>query len=100
MAPFYWNQVAADRARIAEMTALGEGLTPARTGSVMERFVAAAARDADVYRGLIETVLCTALPQEVLARPGFREKVERYGDADVPHVPGPDRQQLLDLLAA
>jgi 2-polyprenyl-6-methoxyphenol hydroxylase-like FAD-dependent oxidoreductase len=100
VAPFYWNQVAADRARIAEMTALREGLTPTPAGSVMEQFVAAAARDADVYRGFMETVLCMALPQEVLARPGFREKVERYGNVDVPQVPGPDRRQLLDLLAA
>jgi flavin-dependent dehydrogenase len=100
VAPFYWNQVAADRARVAEMTALREGLTPKRTGSMMERFLATAARDADVYRGFMETVLCMALPEEVLARPGFSETIERHGDGDIPPVPGPDRRQLLDLLAA
>jgi hypothetical protein len=48
----------------------------------------------------METVQCMALPQEVLARPGIRETVKRYGDEDIPQVPGPDRRQTLDLLAA
>jgi flavin-dependent dehydrogenase len=53
--PFYRNQVAADRARIAEMTELRAGLAPPAAPSVMARFVAAATRDADVFRALIES---------------------------------------------
>jgi hypothetical protein len=70
-----------------------------RAVSAMTRFVTAAAYDADVFRGLMETVLCVALPQEVLARPAIRSKVEALGDAELPPVPGPDRARLLELLA-
>jgi 2-polyprenyl-6-methoxyphenol hydroxylase-like FAD-dependent oxidoreductase len=100
VAPFYRNQVAADRARIAEMTAIRDGREPPRADSIMARFVAAAAYDPDVFRGLIETVLCMALPQEVLDRPGIKDKIEQYGDAEPPLTPGPDRGELLRLLAA
>ncbi len=97
--PFYRNQVAADRARTAEMTALRDGLVPQAAPSVMDRFAAAAARDADVFRALLETMLCTALPVDVLARPGMREKIERWGSEPAPPTPGPDRTRLLELIA-
>jgi 2-polyprenyl-6-methoxyphenol hydroxylase-like FAD-dependent oxidoreductase len=100
VAPFYRNQVAADRARIAQMTAIRDGREPPRSESIMARFVAAAAYDPDLFRGLIETVLCMALPQEVLERPGIKDKIEQYGDAEPPAMPGPDRGELLRLLAA
>src|SRR6185312_7259083 len=69
VAPFYRNQVAADRARIAEMAALRDGLPPPPRNSMMDRFVRAAGQDAVVFRALLETVLCLALPQQVLRRP-------------------------------
>jgi len=100
VAPFYWNQVAADRARIEEMTALQYDLPLPERDSPMNGFAAAAGHDADVFRGLLETVLCLALPQEVLARPGIRDRIERFGNAATPAPPGPDRSQLLSLLAA
>jgi hypothetical protein len=40
------------------------------------------------------------LPQEVLERPGIRNKIEQYSDAEPPPTPGPDREELLRLLAA
>ncbi|MBV9652060.1 MAG: hypothetical protein JO296_18250 [Pseudonocardiales bacterium] len=43
VAPYYWNQVAADRARIAEITALRDGRPPPERNSVMDRFVKAVA---------------------------------------------------------
>jgi 2-polyprenyl-6-methoxyphenol hydroxylase-like FAD-dependent oxidoreductase len=100
VAPFYRNQVAADRARIGEMTAIRDGLQPPRANSIMARFMAAAGYDPDVFRGLLETILCMALPQEVLERPGMRDKIEQYRDAEAPPTPGPDREELLRLLAA
>jgi hypothetical protein len=60
----------------------------------------AAMHDADAFRAMLETVLRVALPQEVLARPGMASAVERWGSADPGPVPGPDREQLLRLLAA
>ncbi len=89
---------AADRARIAEMSALRDGLVPPASPSVMDRF-AAATRDADVFRAMLETVLCAALPEDVLARPGMRDKIERWGREPAPATPGPDRAQLLALIA-
>jgi 2-polyprenyl-6-methoxyphenol hydroxylase-like FAD-dependent oxidoreductase len=100
VAPFYDNQVAADRLRIAEMAALREGREPPAPPEATRRFLTAAFQDADVFRGFLETVLCTALPQEVLARPDLQRRIERVGDDPVPPLPGPDRRQLLDLLAA
>jgi hypothetical protein len=64
------------------------------------RFAAAARTDPDVFCGLIETVQCTALPQEVLARPVIAQRMAQLGDDRLPPLPGPDRPQLLRLLAA
>jgi 2-polyprenyl-6-methoxyphenol hydroxylase-like FAD-dependent oxidoreductase len=100
VAPFYRNQVAADRVRIAEMAALREGREPPAPPEITRRFLAAARYDADVFRGLLETILCTALPQEVLARPELQHRIAHLGDNPAPPPPGPDRRQLLDLLAA
>ena len=97
--PFYRNQVAADRARFAEMSALRDGLVPPAVPSIMDRFAAAASRDADVFRALLETALCTALPQDVLARPGMRDSIERLGQEPTRPTPGPDRDELLQLIA-
>ena len=99
VAPYYWNQVAADRARVAEMTALREGREPPPPADATRRFLTASRYDADVFRALLETVLCTALPQEVLARPDLQRRIERLGDEPLSSTPGPDREQLLALLA-
>jgi 2-polyprenyl-6-methoxyphenol hydroxylase-like FAD-dependent oxidoreductase len=101
--PFYRNQIAFDRARSAEMAALRSGATAlAPPASPMTRLLAAAGTDADAYRGLIETVVCTALPQEVVRRPAVAAAMDRLPDplGPPPRVPGPDRAQLLELLAA
>lgn len=45
-----------------------------------------------------ETVLCLALPEEVIERPGIREQIEQSGCHSPPPAPGPDRAQLLQLL--
>ena len=67
----------------------------------MAKLVVAAGTDPDAFRALLEIVLCTALPQEVFARPGMPERIER-ACAEAPPRPaaGPDRAQLLALLAA
>jgi hypothetical protein len=56
--------------------------------------------DADVFRGFLEIMSCLALPQEVMSRPGFAERVSELGAAhDPPPPPGPSREQLLALVA-
>ena len=99
VAPFYRNQVAADRLRIAEMAALREGRDPPPPPETTRRFMTAASHDADVFRAMIETVLCAALPQEVLARPEVQRAMAQVGDDPAPPPPGPDRRQLLELVA-
>jgi 2-polyprenyl-6-methoxyphenol hydroxylase-like FAD-dependent oxidoreductase len=100
VAPFYWNQIAADRLRIAEMHALRDGREPPPPDPVITRLGHAAGRDLDVFRGMVEMLTCLALPQEVFARPDMAAKVEAFG-SDVPmQLPGPDRTELMDLLTA
>ena len=77
----------------------GRPLPPA--DSPMARLVIAAGTDPDAFRALLETVLCTALPREVLARPGMLERIDRACTDALPRpAPGPDRRRLLELLAA
>lgn len=99
--PFYRNQIATDRIRLAQMRAIGEGLEPARDESPMARFAAVAAHDADLFRNLLEMIQCLALPQDVLERPGVAEKLDRLtAEVEPRPLPGPDRDQLLAILAA
>lgn len=98
-APFYRDQISADHVRLEEMTALREGRPWSPPDSPMSRLVNAAAWDPDAFRAFLATVLCLALPQDVLTRPGIRDTIERIGDKTPPPFPGPDRQRLLQLLA-
>jgi 2-polyprenyl-6-methoxyphenol hydroxylase-like FAD-dependent oxidoreductase len=100
VAPFYWNQITADRARLAEMTALRRDRPWSPADSPMSRLASAASYNADVFRALMETIMCLALPQEVIQRPGIKDTIERLGPNAPPPAPGPDRQQLLQLLSA
>jgi 2-polyprenyl-6-methoxyphenol hydroxylase-like FAD-dependent oxidoreductase len=96
--PFYRNQIAADRARIAEMDALRVGSEPPPEDPATRAVRAAMMHDPDVFRGVIETVLCLALPQEVFARSGFMDKVAAFSGESPMAIPGPSRTELLDLV--
>jgi len=96
--PFYRSQMAADRARLAEIDALRRGLAPPPPDPVFAGLVAAAGHDPDAFRGLLDMLLCLAYPEQVLARPAVRAAVAAAG-APVP-LPAPDRARLLELLAA
>ena len=103
LAPFYWNQLAADHARLEAMAALREGRTvDVRSPSILPPQYADAARamlyDADVFRAVLETLGCLALPQEVFARPGIWDKVQATVGEPI-SLPGPTRTELLALLA-
>jgi flavin-dependent dehydrogenase len=98
VAPFFRNQVAADTTRIAEMRAHQRG-EPPPVDERRARFMSAAMKDADVFRGLMDTVFCLAFPEQVLARPGIAEKVSALGTTDPPPLMGPTRTELLELIA-
>ena len=104
LTPWYRATVAFDRGRRAQVEAIREGRpasepdTPA--AKTTAALVAAVRHDPDVFRGFLDIMSCLALPQEVMARPGFAERVSELAAAhDAPPPPGPSREQLLALLA-
>jgi flavin-dependent dehydrogenase len=97
--PYYRDQVAADRARFAEMDAIRQGLPPPPPDPATARFLSAAMTDADVFRALVETVVCLGAPGEVLARPAIRDRLARAASAP-PRSPALGRPELLKLLDA
>jgi len=98
VAPFYRNQIAADRARIAEMYALEEGAPLPAPNPVLARFLAAASRDPDVYRAAIEIAMCVSMPQDVMARPQIAAKLAEFDGCALPPAPGIGRDRLMALL--
>jgi hypothetical protein len=98
VAPFYWGQIAADRARLAAMDALRRGETPAPPDPTAAALASAMMRDPDVFRGALEMGMCMAFPEDVLSRPGFMDKVQAAAGGREWKVPGPDRAALLELL--
>ena len=97
--PFYRDQVAADRVRVAEMRAAAEGVARPPAPSPMTALQAGAARDPDLFRALLEVILCLATPREVLARPPIRDRLDALGSAVPRPMPGPDRARLEELLS-
>ena len=97
--PFYRNQIRSDRARIAEMDALRAGEEPPPPDPTVAALAAAAPRDPDVFRAFLEMLSCLALPQEVMARPGFLAKVQAHAGEPPLVPPGPNRAELESLMA-
>ena len=104
LAPWYWNQFATDQARLEQIAAVRDGRADlVRTvGPIPPEYRAAGeamAFDADVFRAVLETVGCLATPQEAFARPGLWDKVEAAVPDEPVATPGPNREELLALLA-
>ncbi|MEA2901669.1 MAG: hypothetical protein QOH36_1556 [Actinomycetota bacterium] len=99
VAPYYWNQIRADRRRMAEMGALRRGEEPPAADPTAVAVGAAVYQDPVVFRGSLETAMCLALPEEVFARPGFMDRVRAVSPGPPMPMPGPDRKELLELLA-
>jgi len=97
--PFFRNQINADRAREAEMVALLTDAALPPPNPTISRLMLAAINDADVFRAMIETVVCLALPQEVLARPYVAAKMAEYDGQAPPPDRGMPRERVLELIA-
>jgi 2-polyprenyl-6-methoxyphenol hydroxylase-like FAD-dependent oxidoreductase len=95
--PFYRNQIAADRVRIAEMDAIRRGSVPPPLDPAMAAILSAMPTEAVVFRGVIETLTCLALPQEVFVRPEFQAAVAPYAGQTPSPLPGPSRDELVAL---
>ena len=99
--PFFRVQEQRDRQAMAEMTAAADGVEPPPPDPLTARFEVAAWQDADVFRSALEIGMCLASVPEVLARPLIRQRMAELGSTgDEPGAaPGPDRAELLRLLA-
>jgi len=104
--PWYRAQIAVDRARFAEMGAHREGREPAapenelarRIGSLMSLLGA----DPDLFRSALEYIGTITPVQDILERPEVGERMtaarEKMKGVPRPQVPGPTREQLLQLV--
>lgn len=100
VAPYFWDQVHRDERRFAEMDAARTGADAERPDSQELKFQALAGTDPDAFRALAEMIHCLALPDEVMARPSIQAKLAVASSAYSAPLPGPDREQLLRLIAA
>jgi 2-polyprenyl-6-methoxyphenol hydroxylase-like FAD-dependent oxidoreductase len=103
LTPWYRATVAEDRARRQALETDRAGGAPPRPTDpdavTLALLPLAATRDADLFRALVATRCCVTLPSELLARPGFADRVrEVAGDATPPPPAGPDRAGVLALL--
>jgi 2-polyprenyl-6-methoxyphenol hydroxylase-like FAD-dependent oxidoreductase len=107
IAPWFWSQIADDRARLSEIVALREQRTApspddelARLVGDLRRFVLA---DPDIARAWLEYVGTITPIQVIVNRPDVRDKLvalkQSLKDAPPPAIPGPDRGHLLELVS-
>jgi 2-polyprenyl-6-methoxyphenol hydroxylase-like FAD-dependent oxidoreductase len=103
--PWYESTVLVDRARMAQIEALRAGRAlpappPENVGArIGAALPAAMSRDPDVFRSGIEITACLSLPRDVFTRPGFAERVFAAAAEVTPAAAGPNREELLTLLA-
>ncbi len=63
-------------------------------------FPVAMMHDADVFRAFLEITAMLTQPREIMARPGFTQRVMEAASGHDPMVPpGPSRADLLRMLA-
>ena len=73
VAPFYWNQIRADRARLGGDDALREDRAGVRRRTRRRPMASPQPTMPMSSVHSFETVLCLALPQDVVERPGIKE---------------------------
>jgi 2-polyprenyl-6-methoxyphenol hydroxylase-like FAD-dependent oxidoreductase len=105
IAPWYWAQIAVDRTRFSEMEAIRDGReVPAPASELARRIVSLlslVAADPDLFRAAMEYIGTITPVQEILERPDVARRIATAREAMTgtprPPVPGPSREQLLQL---
>lgn len=103
LTPWYREIVEEDRARMAEIEALRQGLEPGPpSGAVVALLPAlrlALTSDPDAFRAFIASRSCVTRLGEAFADQYFGERIRELArDIEPPPLPGPDRARLLALL--
>ena len=106
IAPWYHAQIAVDRARFADMEAIREGRQPTPPADALARQIGslfgALAADPDLFRAALEYVGTLTPVQDILRRPVIAEKIraahEQMKNRPPVPMPGPNRNQLLELM--
>jgi 2-polyprenyl-6-methoxyphenol hydroxylase-like FAD-dependent oxidoreductase len=105
LVPWYRENVEEDRARIAEIESLRNGLEPVRRGdswaALLEALRAAVPRDPDAFRAFLASRCCLTPLREAFANQQLVNRIlELADDSEPPPRAGPNRSQLLRLLDA
>jgi len=106
IAPWYHAQIAVDRMRFGEMVAIREGRDPTPPSNELARGIAglmsSIAASPDLLRDALEYVGTLTPVQEILARPEVGQRIAAARKAmkglPRPPMPGPNRDQLLQLV--
>lgn len=103
LTPWYRHTIGLDRARAAAIQAEIDGVPLALSDDpaavVGRAFAQAAVQDADVFRAFLEIAGVLTRPQDVLARPGLRDRIlELAAGQQPPPVAAPSRSQLLEMV--
>jgi 2-polyprenyl-6-methoxyphenol hydroxylase-like FAD-dependent oxidoreductase len=108
IAPWHHAQIANDRARFAEIEAIREGRVPpppddALTAGI-QSLAASMVTSPDLFRAGLEYVSTITPVQEILKRPdvaeGIRLAMAAVKESPIRQPPGPNRQDLLTLVAS
>jgi 2-polyprenyl-6-methoxyphenol hydroxylase-like FAD-dependent oxidoreductase len=105
IAPWYRAQIAVDRARFADMEAHREGRQPTAPNNELAQritsLLALLAADPDLFRAAMEYIGTITPVQEILDRPEVAQRMavarEAMKSRPPTPVPGPNREQLLQL---
>ena len=105
VAPWYHAQMAVDRARFAQLEAVRDGREAPPPGELARRIdalLASALADPDLFRAMLEYVGTITPVQTILQRPEVEERIrlakEAMKKAPPMQVPGPNRNQLLEIV--
>jgi hypothetical protein len=104
--PWYRQTVQLDRARKAQIDASIAGdptaVPPGFAGDDTpgwEDLLVAMLYDPDAFRGFMEIISMLALPEDIMARPGFSDHLAKSAAHEAFEIPGPSRADLLSSLA-
>ena len=100
--PWHDATVAIDRRRVNDMRIYRDGGTPTATDAekISDVMQGAVMIDPEITRGFGEIFSCISTADDVMARPGFLQRVIDCADkvSNEP-LPGPDRSDLIELVS-